>query len=256
MYTSNRLEWHQDVDANRKTLQIPVWSCQTTNELLISVIRFVVALAKSQDHRVICRVFAFGQRNTVRQWLRLRYPDTRLARSGNVGLVLERGGEIVWDSAVAMTWLRRADIEAQANFGFDHGKAVLCSNNHQRAIMNRYKNRVIDYYKDKSPNEIAALIKTVPDFMKSEEWFVLKAQTIAKYGCTCMKCKKIICNWTQINVDHIKPRKYYPHLQNDPDNLQILCGNCNKEKGNQDTDYRSTLGRTIVKSKAKEREHV
>ena len=77
-----------------------MWSCQTTNELLISVIRFVVALAKSQDHRVICRVFAFGQRNAVRQWLRLRYLDTRLARSRGVGLVLERGGETVWDSAM------------------------------------------------------------------------------------------------------------------------------------------------------------
>lgn len=99
MYNHNRLEWHLDVDANRRTLQISVRSCQTTNELLISVIRFVVALAKSQDRREICRVFAFGQRNAVRQWLRLRYPDTRQARLGNVGLVLERGGEIVWDSA-------------------------------------------------------------------------------------------------------------------------------------------------------------
>ena len=33
-----------------------------------------------------------------------------------------------------MTWLRKASIEAQANFDFDHGKAVLCSNNHQKAI--------------------------------------------------------------------------------------------------------------------------
>ena len=133
MYTHNRLEWHLDVDANRKTLQIPVRSCQTTNELLISVIRFVVALAKSQDRREICRVFAFGQRNAVRQWLRLRYPDTRQARSGSVGLVLERGGEIVWDSAIAMTWLHKSSNKAQANFGYDHGKAVLCSNIHQKS---------------------------------------------------------------------------------------------------------------------------
>lgn len=76
-------------------------------------------------------VFSFGQRNTVRQWLRLRYLDTRQAKSRNVGLVLERGGEIVWDSAIAMTWLQRAVIRAQANFGYDHGKAVLCSNIHQ-----------------------------------------------------------------------------------------------------------------------------
>jgi len=150
-----------------------------------------------------------------------------------------------------MTWLhtKGTGIEAQANFGFDHGKAVLCSNIHQRAIMNRAKRRVVEYYQDKSPNEIAELIKTTPDFMKSEEWFILKAATIAKFGCTCMKCKKLICNWMQINVDHIKPRKYYPALQNNPDNLQILCGKCNKEKGNQDMDYRPTLGRTMSREK-------
>jgi hypothetical protein len=137
MYTPNRLEWHQDVDASLRTLQIPVRSCQTTNELLISVIRFVVALAKSQDRREICRVFAFGRRNTVRQWLRLRYLDTRQAKSRNVGLVLERGGEIVWDSAMRWHGSEEQIIEAQANFGFDHGKAVLCSNIHQRAVVNR-----------------------------------------------------------------------------------------------------------------------
>lgn len=133
--------------------------------------------------------------------------------------------------------------EHRANFGFDHGKAVLCSNIHQRAPMNRHMKRrskasAVEYYKGKTANEIASMIKKEPDFMKSEEWFVLKAKTIAKYGCVCMKCKKTIKSWMQINVDHIKPRKYYPHLQNDPDNLQILCGNCNKEKGNGDTDYR------------------
>ena len=95
-----------------------------------------------------------------------------------------------------------------------------------------------NYFKDMSPNEIAKLIKTEPDWMKSEEWFKLKAQTIVRYGCTCMNCKRRIKNWTHINVDHIKPRKYYPHLQNDPENLQILCGTCNKQKGNKDEDYR------------------
>ena len=88
MYTSTRLEWHQDVDGNRRTLQIPVWSCQTTNELLISVIRFVVALAKSQDHREICRVFSFGLCNAVRRWLHLGYPDTRASQIRGRGLSL------------------------------------------------------------------------------------------------------------------------------------------------------------------------
>jgi hypothetical protein len=137
MYNQSRLEWHL---GERGESLNPTDICAVLSDdkrTFDSPQSLVVALAKSQDRREICRVFAFGQRNAVRQWLRLRYPDTRQARLGNVGLVLERGGEIVWDSAIAMTWLRKASIEAQANFGFDHGKAVLCSNNHQKAIRER-----------------------------------------------------------------------------------------------------------------------
>lgn len=137
MYTPTRLEWHQDDNANREPRRFFCGLARRQARFLISVNRLAVALAKSQDHRASCGVFAFGQRNTVRQWLRLRYPDTRLARSGNVGLVLERGGEIVWDSAMRWHGSEEQNIEAQANFGYDHGKAVLCSNIHQRAVVNR-----------------------------------------------------------------------------------------------------------------------
>jgi hypothetical protein len=37
----------------------------------------------------------------------------------------------------------KSNIEAQANFDFDHGKAVLCSNIHQRAIRNDCNNKNI-----------------------------------------------------------------------------------------------------------------
>ena len=137
MYNPNRLEWHLDETLIRKPHRFLCDLARRQARFLISVNRLAVALAKSQDHIATYGVFAFGQRNAVRQWLRGRYPDTRQARLGSVGLVLERGGEIVWDSAIAMTWLRKASIEAQANFGFDHGKAVLCSNIHQKAIRDR-----------------------------------------------------------------------------------------------------------------------
>ena len=52
----------------------------------------VVALAKSQDRREICRVFAFGRRNAVRRWLRLRYPAARASQGRERGLRIERGG--------------------------------------------------------------------------------------------------------------------------------------------------------------------
>lgn len=110
------------------------------------------------------------------------------------------------------------------------------------------KRRASESMKGLSDNEIAEQIrKATTDFLKTEEWFVLKAQTIAKYGCTCMRCKKKISRWMDINVDHIKPRKLFPTLANNPNNLQILCGSCNKAKGNKhDTDYRP-LGNPMEK---------
>ena len=134
MYHPTRLEWHLDDESTTN----PAGYCvvlQGSKRDFCRFNRLAAVLAKNQDHRASCGVFAFGQRNTVRQWLRLRYPDTRLARSGNVGLVLERGGEIVWDSAMRWHGSEEQYIEAQANFGYDHGKAVLCSNIHQRAVV-------------------------------------------------------------------------------------------------------------------------
>ena len=62
MYNLNRLEWHQDDEQMKLTPQGTVWSCRTASEsfdLLFN--RLAVALAKSQDHRASCGVFAFGR---------------------------------------------------------------------------------------------------------------------------------------------------------------------------------------------------
>lgn len=139
MYTPTRLEWHQG-DENRVNNPSDTCggSCQSIKRgFCLFSIALLLLTPRAKIHQSYLRGFSFGQRNTVRQWLRLRYPDTRLARSGNVGLVLERGGEIVWDSAMRWHGSEEQNIEAQANFGYDHGKAVLCSNIHQRAVVNR-----------------------------------------------------------------------------------------------------------------------
>lgn len=60
MYTSTRLEWHQG-DELVKTPQGTVWSCRTASESFDQFNRLAVALAKSQDHRASCGVFAFWQ---------------------------------------------------------------------------------------------------------------------------------------------------------------------------------------------------
>lgn len=135
LYSPTRLEWHL---GDRGESLNPAEYCVVLSDdkrTFDSPQSLVVALAKSQDHRAFCGVFAFGQHNAVRQWLCLRYPDTRQTKAGSVGLVLERGGEIVWDSAMRWHGSEEQNIKAQANFGFDHGKAVLCSNIHQRAVV-------------------------------------------------------------------------------------------------------------------------
>jgi len=43
----------------------------------------------------------------------------------------------------------------------------------------------------------------------------------------------------RLNVDHIRPRRYYPELALELGNLQVLCAACNQGKGNKDaTDWR------------------
>ena len=138
MYNLNRLEWHLGDERQKRfiTPQGTVWSCRVVSDWDFSLLtnRFAAALAKSQDHRASCGVFVFGQRNAVRRWLRLRYPDTRASQIGERGLSL-RARWLKQSEAVRCDDMApESNIDAQANFGFDHGKAVLCSNNHQRAI--------------------------------------------------------------------------------------------------------------------------
>jgi hypothetical protein len=133
MYNPTRLEWHLGDESYLEPRRVLCGLVVRQASLLITFNRLAVALAKSQDHRASCGVFVFGQRNAVRRWLRLRYPVTRASQSRGRGLIararwLKQSGIVRCDDMAP-----KSNIEAQANFGFDHGKAVLCSNIHQRA---------------------------------------------------------------------------------------------------------------------------
>lgn len=92
----------------------------------------------------------------------------------------------------------------------------------------------------KTDNELSAEFRVASDgFLTSRAWKEIRLKVIAKYGGKCMKCGLIPTNKSFINVDHIKPRKFFPELSLEFDNLQVLCARCNKNKGNTDqTDYR------------------
>jgi 5-methylcytosine-specific restriction endonuclease McrA len=85
-----------------------------------------------------------------------------------------------------------------------------------------------------SDNEIASnLRKTSDGFLKSKEWKALRLKALELYGLVCIKCGRDNSREYPINVDHIKPRKFFPELALDITNLQPMCGPCNKKKGNR-----------------------
>jgi hypothetical protein len=61
MYNPNRLEWHLGDNANLEPRKVLCGLVRQQARFLIRVNRLAVALAKSQDHRASCGVFAFGR---------------------------------------------------------------------------------------------------------------------------------------------------------------------------------------------------
>lgn len=76
-------------------------------------------------------------------------------------------------------------------------------------------------------------------FLESFEWRSTRMIALKKYGPVCQCCGASPATGAVMHVDHIKPRKFFPHLALDVENLQVLCGECNHGKGNWDTtDWR------------------
>jgi 5-methylcytosine-specific restriction endonuclease McrA len=89
------------------------------------------------------------------------------------------------------------------------------------------------------------VLKAVPvnpasnDFLSSYAWRRVRMEALKKHGGRCQCCGAKPPT-VVIHVDHIKPRKLFPDLALDVDNLQVLCVVCNHGKGNWDqTDWRS-----------------
>lgn len=76
-------------------------------------------------------------------------------------------------------------------------------------------------------------------FLQTYEWRKVRMEALKKYGAKCQCCGTTPAYGAIMNVDHIKPRKLFPGLALDINNLQILCHDCNHGKGNWDmTDWR------------------
>lgn len=106
------------------------------------------------------------------------------------------------------------------------------------------KQRALTAVQGLSHNEVAEMVRIKGQtFTNSQEWKEIRGRVLDKYGRKCMKCGFVPGRGQCINVDHIKPRAYYPELALEFNNLQVLCPACNREKGNKHaTDYRPKEG--------------
>lgn len=83
------------------------------------------------------------------------------------------------------------------------------------------------------------VLKSV-SFYDSDAWRSVRMPIlrdhIKKNGRVCILCG---CGG-ELHVDHIIPRSLRPDLELDPNNLQVLCRDCNLGKSNKDqTDFRT-----------------
>lgn len=76
--------------------------------------------------------------------------------------------------------------------------------------------------------------KTLRDFYSSKEWKKIKNEFKKHMTQMCSVC----CSEDRLVVDHIRPVRYYWNERLNDSNLQMLCSDCNREKG-------SILGWTV-----------
>lgn len=87
-----------------------------------------------------------------------------------------------------------------------------------------------------TPPSFRRVSEPAKSFYLSKAWLQLRYAALHKFGRRCMACG---ATDGKMHVDHIKPRSIYPHLELEPDNVQILCEACNVGKSNLfETDWR------------------
>lgn len=94
-------------------------------------------------------------------------------------------------------------------------------------------------FRDGSASELHSAVNS-DEFLSSFEWRRLRWKALRHYGSKCMCCGATPATGAVITVDHIKPRRKYPLLALDFNNLQVLCLDCNHGKSNDDDDLRDS----------------
>ena len=98
------------------------------------------------------------------------------------------------------------------------------------------------------PKPAAPSVSSKASFYASWEWATLRMKALKANGGRCECCGAGASDTTiggdsvRLHVDHIKPISQHWELRLEPDNLQVLCAECNRGKGAWDeTDWRANM---------------
>ena len=79
-------------------------------------------------------------------------------------------------------------------------------------------------------NKLRAFVRSA-EFLQTREWLELRWKILERDGRVCRCCGTRGMPSNPLQVDHMKPRWKFPDLALDPNNLQVLCFQCNNGKG-------------------------
>lgn len=150
-------------------------------------------------------------------------------------------------ACIAASRLERAGIKAMGNEGFKSLAAKIANHIgiHRPQSRKACKKLIIAFAAEAEVTRRDHAVKAVDSFVTSDaflrsyEWRRLRMVVLKRDGARCRACGATPSDGVRMNVDHIKPRRKYPELALEADNLQVLCEECNHGKGNWDeTDWR------------------
>jgi 5-methylcytosine-specific restriction endonuclease McrA len=101
-----------------------------------------------------------------------------------------------------------------------------------------YDESMVQKIPTKSQIDTYVRYEDATEFYFSNEWadlrnfFIARKNRETSYNLTCNICKCKITPETGLNVDHIKPVRLFWYDRLKIDNLQIVCVQCNINKGN------------------------
>jgi hypothetical protein len=170
------------------------------------------------------------QHNTLARWLKLKYPDGSKPRTKYEWLQALKS----WYNTGNRIVLRPISCEIREEKIIER----IAQTTKDARLLSSAAANAAKYVKYQ--NKESFLEANNDRFLRTYEWKQIRLMALKKYGAKCMCCGATPESGAIMNVDHIKPRKLFPSLALDIDNLQVLCHECNHGKGNWDmTDWRT-----------------